>query len=76
MCFQLKIEQVFMCMRSRFHNKLKQLECFMVTPYFFVIWVYLLRTLGSHYLPVCFFINILVSKLEFKYEAESQYIIV
>ena len=43
---------------------------FMMTPCVIVDHIYLLRTLGSRYLSLCFSVNIPVLRLNFKYEAE------
>ena len=48
--FKLKIEPVPVCTCLHFHNKPKRLEYLWWHPICLVDWVYLLRTLSSHYL--------------------------
>ena len=52
--FNLKIEPVLIWICSCFHKKPKQLECLCWHPIWFVVWVCLLKTLGSHHLFVYF----------------------
>ena len=64
--FKLKTEPILMCMCPLFHNKLKQLKYLWWHLTCSVDWVYQLRTLDSHYLFVCFSINIPIYKVGFK----------